>query len=188
MMTAVDVFCAADLSRVAIIGSPGSGKSTLALELSQLLKRNVVHLDRVMWRSGWQLPSKEECKAIHDGLIAEECWIIDGMWGSLVADRFARATMVIFLDVNRLTCLRRAFFRSLKYRNKPRVDMAEGCRERLDRDFVSRIWGFPQNMRPRLLTLAEDNPQVTFIVIKGVAACKRFVKGIKNNLLNAKKD
>lgn len=187
MSTPVDAFCAADLSRIAIIGSPGSGKSTLAMALSRLLSRNVVHLDRVMWCPDWQLPSKEECKAIHDDLLAADCWIIDGMWGSLVADRFARATTVIFLDVNRLTCLRRAFFRSLKYRNRSRADMAEGCKEKLDREFICRIWGFPRNMRPRLLMLAKDNPQVTFIVIDGVAECKRFVKGLKNKFVNSEK-
>lgn len=180
-MKAIDVFLQADVSRIAVIGSPGSGKSTFAFQVGQILDRKVVPLDRVLWQPGWVLPPADERKSVHDKLIAEDCWIIDGMWGSLVADRFARATTVIFLDVCSLTCARRAFWRSLKYKGKPRADMAEGCEEKFDREFLQYILGFPRTIRPKILQLASDNPSVTFIMLKGVGQTKRFVADLQKS-------
>ena len=91
-------FSALDFSRVAVIGCPGSGKTTFAKSMGAIMSRQVWHLDKVLWNPNWEMLPYDKRKAIHDGLISSGEWIIDGMWRSHLADRFGRATLIIFLD------------------------------------------------------------------------------------------
>lgn len=124
-----------DLTRVAIIGGPGSGKSTLGIQLSQLLGRQVVHLDAHIWQPNWTLPSKQAVADIHQSLILSDSWIIEGTWRSLIADRAERATCIIWLDYSTWVCLSSVLGRSIRGKGKHRVDMAEGCTEKIDLSF-----------------------------------------------------
>ncbi len=65
--------------------------------------------------------------------------------------RLKAADTVIFLDIHRTICVYRAFKRMLRYRNKTRPDMAEGCEERFDLDFLKWIWNYPKTKRPGIL-------------------------------------
>lgn len=154
-----------DLARVAIIGCPGSGKTTLSNSLQQILRRPVVHLDKVLWLPNWQMPSYEERVQIHSEIVNNENWIIDGMWKSHLVDRFKRATLVIFLDYKRGLCMRRAIKRRLKYGGKQREDIADGCLEKLDGYFLKYIWTFRKNVRPLIFQLVEQHPEIKVITL-----------------------
>ncbi len=65
--------------------------------------------------------------------------------------RLAAADTVIFLDTPRLRCLWRVFKRRLKYHNRSRPDMTEGCPERLTWEFVRFVWTYPETRRPVIL-------------------------------------
>ncbi|WP_235869406.1 P-loop NTPase family protein [Veronia nyctiphanis] len=122
------------MKRIAIIGSGGSGKSTFSVELGKALNLPVHHLDRLYWKPNWVKPKKDDWIALQKSLCNEECWIIDGNYHSTPDIRLAACDTVIFLDVNRYTCIYRAVKRSLLSRE--RKDMAEGCDEKLDFEFI----------------------------------------------------
>jgi hypothetical protein len=46
----------------------------------------------------------------------------------------------------------------LQYRGRSRPDMAPGCPEHLDGDFIRWIWQFPRMTRPRLLHHLAEAP------------------------------
>lgn len=176
----------ADFSRVAIVGSPGSGKTTLSLKLGKLLGMSPVHLDKELWRNDWTLPSEEERQTIHNALIAPETWLIDGMWGGLVEERYKRATVVIHLDYNRFVCLRRAYLRCRQSNGKSRFDMADGCVDKMDAEFVSYIWNFKRNVGKKLLLLEQANPQVKLYRLSTPKETERFVEEMTKYLFDVR--
>jgi adenylate kinase family enzyme len=138
--------------RVLILGCPASGKSTLARRLAELTGLPLVHLDRLYWRAKWIEASQTEFRAQLDAELAKSAWIIDGNYGTTVALRLAYADTAILLDFPRGRCLCRAIEQSIVEYGRPRPDMADGCREKLDPAFLHFIWRFHKHYRPKLLS------------------------------------
>lgn len=124
--------------KIAILGYAGSGKSTLARELGELYGVPVLHLDKVMFLPGWQERPKDEQLAIVQRFMDENgSWVIDGNYSNLLqARRLEEADKVLFLLFNRFSALARVAKRYRTYRGQSRPDMAEGCSEKLDAEFV----------------------------------------------------
>lgn len=145
--------------------------------MGKILSREVVHLDRILWNPNWEMLPFDERKKIHDGLIREESWIIDGMWRSHLADRYPRATLVVFLDFPRRTCLFRAVRRRVRYAGKQRDDIANGCLEKLDGYFLKYIFNFRRDVRPFILRLAWENaPGVVTLTLCSPKQAENFLK------------
>lgn len=157
-------FSELNFARVAIIGCPGSGKTTFSNQLQRILDREVVHLDKLLWQPNWQLPEFDTRAKIHAELIAKEQWIIDGMWKSHLTERVSRATLVIYLDYKRSLCLKRVLARRIKNNGKQREDIAEGCLEKLDSEFLKFVWNFNKVTRPQILQLVEQNAVQTVVL------------------------
>ncbi|TDM07016.1 DNA topology modulation protein [Macrococcus lamae] len=143
------------MERIMIIGSGGSGKSTLARTLGRRLEIPVIHLDAHMWKPNWNITTKEEQRVIQQQLLQDDKWIIDGNYSSTFDVRIARADTIIFLDINRRITVYQAIKRYLTHRNQVRPDMAEGCVEKIDREFLSWIWNFPRDKRPGIMKMLE---------------------------------
>lgn len=139
------------MKRIAIVGSGGAGKSTLAQQIGAVLGIAPVHLDALFWRPGWVETPREEWHATVRGLVSGDTWILDGNYGGTLDIRLAAADTVIFLDLPRSVCLWRAVKRQFQFRGRSRPDMAPGCPERLDREFLAWIWRYPTHSRPRVL-------------------------------------
>ena len=56
---------------------------------------------------------------------------------------------IVFLDVSRWVCLWRALRRALFDRARP--DLAVGCSERIDLEFLRWIWRYRREQRPKIL-------------------------------------
>ena len=127
--------------KIAIVGYSGSGKSTLARELANLYQIDVLHFDTIHFLANWEVRSKEEKQKItEDFLDTHDSWVIDGNYSKLFYERrMAEADVIIFLLFNRFSCLYRAYRRYKQYKNKTRPDMAEGCNEKFDREFIKWI-------------------------------------------------
>ena len=155
------------MQRVAIIGSCGAGKSTLARSLSEKLNLPIIHLDAYYWQPGWESSSDREWSEVHQELIKGDCWIMDGNYGGTMAGRLAAADTIIWLDFNRYLCLWRIVKRYWQYRGKTRPDMAASCPERLNLEFLSYVWHFPQIHRAKIIEkLAADRDNKQIIVLK----------------------
>ena len=145
------------MKRVLVIGSGGAGKSTFAKRLHEILEIEVIHLDTLYWNPGWVETPKDEWEKIVRELTQRDSWIIDGNYSGTLDIRIAACDTVIFLDVARTVCLWRVFKRVLFFRNGRRTDMAEGCDERFNLEFMKWIWDYPKRTRPKVLKLLKDS-------------------------------
>lgn len=139
------------MKKIMIIGSGGAGKSTLARKLGDRLNLPVFHLDAYMWKPNWTLSTREEQKDIQTELMANTAWIIDGNYSGTMDVRIDQADTIIFLDISRRICLYRVIKRYLTHRHTVRPDMAEGCKEKIDREFLQWVWNYPRDKRPAVL-------------------------------------
>lgn len=92
---------------------------------------------------------------IHQTLIERERWIIDGTFYSTMEQRLAVADTVIFMDYPRLRCVWRVLGRTIRWWRRKRPEMADGCQERLDLDFLKYVWRFQDRDRPRVVAAIE---------------------------------
>lgn len=123
--------------RIAIIGYSGSGKSTLADKLGKAYGIPVQHLDGVFFEENWKPRDRQAALADVQHMLDEPCWVIDGNYtGLLQPERLARADQIVFLNFSRWICLYRVTKRYRRYRGATRPDLAPGCNEKLDLEFV----------------------------------------------------
>ena len=125
--------------KIAVLGFSGSGKSTLAQRLGEITGASVMHLDSVQFLPGWEIRPEEEKQAmVREFLDTHDAWVIDGNYRRLFYERrLEEADQIWILLFNRFARLARVLRRSRQYRGKTRPDMAEGCPERLDAEFVA---------------------------------------------------
>ena len=168
------------MRRVSIIGSGGAGKSTLAREMGNILGLPVIHLDREHWKPGWQETPKDEWHRKVEEIAAGEAWITDGNYGATMEIRLAASDTVIYLDYPRHICIYRVIRRGIKYRNQTRPDMAEGCTEKFNLEFLEWLWQFPNRSRPRIeRLLTELGPETNLIRLTSPAETERYLEQIR---------
>lgn len=141
--------------RVSVIGNAGGGKSTLCRALSKALGIPLFSIDQIQWKPGWIPVSHEEVKMQHDGILAQERWIIDG-WGSfeLIETRFQAADTIIFVDHPLYIHYWWALKRQVASIFLPRVDGPEGCPMLpMTGRLLKMIGDIHYHLRPRLLEL-----------------------------------
>ncbi len=127
--------------KICIIGFSGAGKSTLARILGKHYSIPVLHLDRLHFEANWRIKDRELfVHEIKDFLKNNTNWIIEGNYTKYVKERFLEADGIIYLSYNRFTCCKNVIKRYQKYKNKTREDMAVGCKEKLDLEFL--YWVF----------------------------------------------
>ncbi len=137
------------MQRVMVIGSPGSGKSTLATVLARRTGLPLIHLDKEHWRSGWIEPTRDEWRRRVAELAAGERWLIDGNYGGTLELRLARADTVIDLEFPAWLCVWRILKRVGTSWRQVRPDMAEGCPEQFNLEFLVYTATFPWTARKR---------------------------------------
>lgn len=164
------------MKRILVIGSGGSGKSTVARRLGQLLDLEVNHLDKFFWKPGWVESPRDEWIQTVTELIDRESWIIDGNYSGTLDLRLQKCDTIVFLDMPRLLCLWRIVKRNLLYRRGGRPDMAEGCLEKLDLEFVSWVWNYSRRSRPKIVRLIREHSKAKRVVwLRSNADVERFL-------------
>ncbi len=164
------------MKRVLIIGSSGSGKSTLARHLGGKLELPVVHLDRHYWHPGWIGTPNVEWQHTVSRMVQRDEWIIDGNYRSTLEMRLKAADSVVFLDLPPWICAVRAIKRRIQYRNRPRPDIADGCKEPLLDpqliQFLRHVLSYPERAKPfvmnQLNAIANDKHVVLLQSTKDV--------------------
>ena len=165
--------------KIAVIGYSGAGQSTLAWALGERYGIPVLHLDSVYHGPNWTKRSDDEVmQEIVDFLDNHDAWVIDGEYPRFHFERrIEEADRVIIMDFNRFACLWRAWKRSRHYRGQTRPDMAEGCTEKLDREFLNwLLWkGRSKRRKLRLKGVCEKYPNKA-TVLKNQRQIDRFLE------------
>lgn len=138
-----------------IVGSAGAGKSTLARALARRTGLPLVHLDALYWQPGWVETPRPRWREVQREALAGERWIADGNYGGTL-ERLALADVVVLLEYSRWICLWGVLRRIWRHRREARPDMAPGCPERLDVDFLKYVWSYPGEHLPRVLRKVEE--------------------------------
>jgi adenylate kinase family enzyme len=164
------------MRKVLVIGPGGAGKSTMARRLGELLNIRVLHLDKFYWNPGWvEMPKSDWLKTVEE-LLAGDAWIMDGNYSGTLELRLEACDTVIFLDMARTTCIWRVLKRALMYRRKSRPDMAEGCQEKLNLEFILWIWNYSRRTRPKVLRMLEaHSPQKSVVRLRSQSEVERFL-------------
>ncbi len=167
------------MERILIIGCGGAGKSTLARQLGEKLNLPVVHLDKLFWHPGWVESTEDEI----DAKILEEMqkpqWILDGNYNRTLSKRLEYCDTVIYLDFSRFACLMGVVKRVLTTYGTVRPDMAEGCPERFDWEFLQWIWNFNRDHREKYYRMLNEAAGIEKIVLKNRRAVKRFLQSLE---------
>ena len=124
--------------KIAIMGYSGSGKSTLARKLAEKYALDILHFDQVQFLPNWEIrETVEKERLTKEFLDSHDAWVIDGNYSKLSYERrLEEADSIILLLFNRFSCLWRAYRRFRTYHNTIRPDMAEGCQEKFDWEFM----------------------------------------------------
>ena len=144
--------CTFDLGpRILITGNAGSGKSTLAAELGARLNIPVFGLDNIVWQPHWRKTPEIEKRDRIALLVSQPTWVIEGVSTQAIDV----ADTVIFLDVPRRRCYKRAAKRNVSYLFRSRPGLPEHCPEILIVPKLAKIiWEFPTKVRPTILAEA----------------------------------
>lgn len=145
-----------DKKRILIIGSGGAGKSTFARALAARTGLPLIHLDRHYWRAGWRATPDAQWNTLAAQLAVAETWIMDGNYGASLPIRLRRCDAVVFFDFPRLVCLRGVIRRRFVTGHRTRPDMAPGCPERLNWEFMRWIWNYPRSSRVRITQVLQN--------------------------------
>lgn len=166
------------MKRVIIIGCGGSGKSTLSRVLSEKTNLPVVHLDRLFWREGWVNIPREEFNILLREELKNDKWIIDGNYDRTLQERLKRCDTVIYLDYPRRTCIFGVLKRVIINYKKVRPDMAEGCPEKIDLEFIKWIWNFNEEHRDKFYNILKEEKGKQIYIFRNREECNKFLENL----------
>lgn len=167
------------MERVIIIGCGGAGKSTLARQLGEKTGLPVVHLDQIFWSPGnWKHLEKEDFDARLTAEIQKARWIIDGNYNRTLQLRMARCDTIIYLDFSRWQCLAGWLKRVITNWGRARPDMAPGCREWFDPEFLGWIWRYNRDNRARNYELIAAYANANHVILKNRRQVRQFLESL----------
>jgi adenylate kinase family enzyme len=147
------------LTKVIIIGNAGGGKSTLCKTLSKAKGLPINQLDKLQWNPGWVATPQERFNTLHDAILKQEKWIIDGVASvESIKRRVEAADTIIFIDhplwIHYWWAAKRQWM--CLFRDRP--DFVEGC-PMLPKtwELARMIWRIHKQFRPILLALIENH-------------------------------
>jgi len=127
-------------NKILIIGISGTGKTRLANKLSAILNIPVAHYDEFVWEKNW---TEVDSKIVEQKLEEEmknDKWIIEGFIHPAAKSKLEKADLVVYLDFSGFQSTLGGLSRWWKYRGKTRPELAPGCIEKLDWDYLKVMW------------------------------------------------
>jgi len=165
------------MQRVLVIGIPGAGKSTFSQALADRTGLPLVHLDKEFWRPGWVETPRPEWRTRVAELVAGERWVMDGNYAASLDLRLPRADTVVWFDYPTARCLVRVLRRIASTHGQVRADMAQGCPERLDWEFLRYVLAFNRVERPKVVAaLARYGGHIDPVVFRRDGEVTRFLE------------
>jgi adenylate kinase family enzyme len=169
-----------------VIGvSAGVGKSTFAQKLGKALKINVYHLDTLYWKPNWVEATIEEFSNAQQDIVKQGQWIIEGNYSNTFEIRAKHADTIIYLELPLSVCLFRIVKRWIKNIGKTRPDMGDGCKEKLDWEFIKFIYTtyYPRKskMIERFQSFQDTDPKKEVITLKSKQEIKSYLDNLRSS-------
>ncbi|WP_104667211.1 AAA family ATPase [Ensifer adhaerens] len=163
--------------RILVVGCSGGGKSTLSQKLAVDLHLDYISIDRdIRWLPGWAERERAEQRQRIVERVAADRWIMDGNGPSTFDIRVPRSDIVIWVRMPRLLCVWGVVTRWLKHFGRTRPEMAPGCIEKVDWDFLQFIWTFEKKFSPLIVAgLAKHGPDVPVLQLKSRRQVNRLL-------------
>lgn len=139
------------MKKIMVIGCCGAGKSTMSRKIHSITGLPLIHLDQIFWSAGWVEPDRDEWIDNNKKIVQNNHWIIDGNYGSTMDIRIKEADTIVYIDRPTYICLFRVLKRMISNYKKSRMDMPDGCPERLDFEFLKYVAFFNKIKRPNIL-------------------------------------
>ncbi|MBB3607969.1 AAA family ATPase [Rhizobium sp. BK602] len=154
--------------RILVMGCSGGGKTTLSRKICACANLPYVSMDReFFWLPGWVKRDKAEERALIAAKVTEARWLIDGTAPSSFDLRLPRTELVLWVRMPRRLCMWGALSRAARWLGRSRPDMAPGCPERIDWEFLRYIWDWERKFAPKVLAgLAQHGPDVPVLQLK----------------------
>ncbi len=163
--------------RILVVGCSGGGKTTLSRSLGKQLSLPHISMDRdFYWLPGWVKRPKLEERQLIAAAVAERKWLMDGTGSSTFDIRMPRTDVVVWVRLPRWSCLLDVTTRWLRWRGQPRPEMAPGCPEKLDLEFLRFIWNFERLFVPLIVAGIERfGPDVPVLQLKSHRDMRRLL-------------
>lgn len=165
------------MKKVLVLGCCGSGKSTFSKQLSEITGLPIIHLDQHFFAPNWVEPTTEKWEEKVRQLCQQDFWIMDGNYGGTLHIRLKEADTIIYLDNGTASSLYRVIKRIIKHYGKVRPDMAPGCKERFDLEFLFYVLHFNQVKKPSILKRVHKNKTTeNFLILSSNSERSKFLQ------------
>ena len=178
----------ADLQRINIVGTSASGKSTLARELAELLEAPHVEMDALYHGPNWTQAPPEVFRARVADAIQGPRWVLDGNYHATHDIKWARATMIVWLDISFVQNVYRAASRAV-HRSWTQKELwpGTGNRESFRQTFFSTdsmiLWtATTYRWRRTEYSKIEQSPPegVKFVRLRGSRNVTQFLESVRS--------
>ena len=139
------------MKKILVLGCCGAGKSTFSKKIHSILKLPLIHLDSHYHKPNWVEPEKEEWEEVLKQILRRESFIMDGTYLESLDERIKKSDTIIFLDYSLIKCFFRVIKRVLIDFGKKRSDMAPGCKEEFDLEFLWFVLTFNNKFRKEII-------------------------------------
>src|SRR5699024_6985427 len=133
-------------------------------------------------KPNWVEAPVEEFSEGQQKIVALDKLLIEGNYSGTFDIRLPYVDTIIYLELPLYVCLYRVIKRWIKNRGKTRVDMGEGCKEKLDYEFITYIWTTykprKQKMQARFRALQDNGSSTKVIILKNKKEIHSYLETI----------
>lgn len=164
-----------------VIGPGGSGKSRLADRLGEVLGFDVIRLDLLFWKPGWQETDALEWEESQRSAAEADSWIVDGLHESTMHIWLEAADTLVFLDLSPLVCVWRVTRRRLD--SDAPSEVPAGCEpapfHRALAKFLFYQWEYRTRIRGKILSSLDlRRDDATVVVLRSGKEADAFVQTV----------